>query len=144
MHSAELLLPIVSGFVLPPGVNCVGPGQASVPPPPGGSINDVALTFHNFNYKARLEYDLAPRNMVYGMVSTGFRPGDAGITTQAHRGLRTQYSVAAEKLTSYELGSKNRFLDDSLQLNAAVYYYNYSGIPDHVPGARTRYQRPSP
>ena len=50
-------------------------------PPPGSSINDVTVTFHNFNYKARLEYDLAPRNMVYGMVSTGFRPGDVGIAS---------------------------------------------------------------
>jgi len=33
--------------------------------------------------------------------------------------------LASEKLTSYELGSKNRFLDDSLQLNASVYYYDY-------------------
>jgi iron complex outermembrane receptor protein len=36
--------------------------------------------------------------------------------------------VAAEKLTSFEVGSKNRFLDDSLQLNAGLYYYNYHGF----------------
>ncbi len=36
--------------------------------------------------------------------------------------------LTAEKLTSYELGSKNRFLDDSLQVNADVYYYDYQGF----------------
>ncbi len=49
------------GFMLPPGVSCTGPGQANVPAPPGSSINNVAVTFHNFNYKARIEYDLAPQ-----------------------------------------------------------------------------------
>jgi iron complex outermembrane receptor protein len=115
---------------VPPGVTCTGVSQANVPPPPGSAINNVVVNFYNFNYKARLEYDLAPRNMVYGMVSTGFRPGDAGIlSTQV--GPTNVYSpnfVAAEKLTSYEIGSKNRFLDDSLQLNADLYYYNYSGF----------------
>jgi outer membrane receptor protein involved in Fe transport len=115
--------------ILPPGAVCIGPGQASVPPPPGDSINDVEVKFHNFNYKARLEYDLTQKNMLYGMVSTGFRPGDARI---ANRALNI---VAAEKLTSIEVGSKNRFLDDSLQLNVGLYYYKYRGfrtsyIPD--------------
>jgi outer membrane receptor protein involved in Fe transport len=107
---------------LPPGARCTGPGTASVPPPPGTSISGVNLKFHNFNYKARLEYDLASKNMLYGMISTGFRPGDAGI---ANRALNI---VAAEKLTSFEVGSKNRFLDDSLQLNAGLFYYNYHGF----------------
>ena len=107
---------------LPPGVVCTGPGTANVPPPPGDSISDVKVKFHNFNYKARLEYDLTPKNMLYGMVSTGFRPGDAGI---ANRALNI---LDAEKLTSIEVGSKNRFLDDSLQLNVGLYYYNYHGF----------------
>ena len=115
------------GFMLPPGVVCTGPGQANVPPPPGSSINNVAVTCHNFNYKARIEYDLTPRNMVYGMVSTGFKPGDVGIYTPG-RGVYAPNILSAEKLTSFELGSKNRFLDDSLQVNADVYYYEYQGF----------------
>ena len=117
--------------VLPPGVVCTGVAQASVPSPPGVSLNGVVLNFHNFNYKARLEQDLTPKNLLYGMVSTGFRPGDAGITFETGAG-GTQVGTAnilnSEKLTSIEVGSKNRFLDDSLQINAGVYYYNYQGF----------------
>jgi iron complex outermembrane receptor protein len=115
--------------ILPPGAVCVSPGTASVPPPPGSAPFNAALNFNNFNYKVRLEYDLSPRNMVYGMVSTGFKPGDASIITSptAPGGYAPNY-LASEKLTSYELGSKNRFLDDSLQLNASVYYYDYEGF----------------
>jgi outer membrane receptor protein involved in Fe transport len=112
---------------LPPGVVCTGPGQANVPPPPGASLDADAVTFHNFNYKARIEYDLAPRNLVYGMVSTGFKPGDVGITTPAP-GQYAPNILASEKLTSFELGSKNRFLDDSLQVNGALYFYDYEGF----------------
>jgi len=117
---------------LPPGAVCTGPGQASVPPPPGDSINNVEVKFHNSNYKVRLEYDLTQKNMLYGMVSTGFRPGDAGIASRALN------IVDAEKLTSIEFGSKNRFRDGSLQLNVGLSYYNYHGfrtsyIPD-TPG----------
>jgi outer membrane receptor protein involved in Fe transport len=106
----------------PPGVMCTGVATANVPSPPAASINNVVLTFHNFNYKARLEQDLTPKNMVYGMISTGFRPGDEGITNRAPN------ILGAEKLTSFEVGSKNRFLNDSLQLNADVYYYDYRGF----------------
>jgi iron complex outermembrane receptor protein len=118
---------IAFSLTLPEGVTCTGPGQASVAPPLGSTINDVAITFHNFNYKARIEYDLAPRNMVYGMVSTGFKPGDAGIYSPS-TGVYKPNILNAEKLTSFELGSKNRFLDDSLQLNADVYYYDFTGF----------------
>jgi outer membrane receptor protein involved in Fe transport len=114
--------PIAFLIPLPPGVVCTGPGQANVPPPPGDSINDVEVKFHNTNYKARLEYDLTQENMLYGMVSTGFRPGDAGIAQRA------LHVVDAEKLTSYEIGSKNRFLENSLQLNVGLFYYDYHGF----------------
>ena len=34
----------------------------------------------------------------------------------------------AETLTAYEIGSKNRFLDERLQVNGDVFYYNYAGF----------------
>jgi iron complex outermembrane receptor protein len=113
-----------AGVVLPAGATCIGPGQASVPVPPGTFIPDIGVNFHNFNYKARLEYDLTPKHMLYGVISTGFRPGDAGINGNT----RLVNILNAEKLTSIEIGSKNRFLDDSLQLNVGVYHYLYHGF----------------
>ena len=120
-------------FAVPPGTVCTGVATATVPAPPGTSLNG-SLNFHNFNYKARLEHDLTSKNMLYAMISTGSRPGDLGIANGAPNYL------AAEKLTSIEIGSKNRFLDNSLQLNAALYYYNYQGfqtwyVPDTSPTA---------
>lgn len=106
---------------LPPGVTCTGVGTGSAPNKPA-TLLTVPLTFHNFSYKARLEYDLTPKNLVYGMISSGFRPGDAGVSNGAANILPT------EKLTSIEVGSKNRFLDDSLQVNAAAFSYDYQAF----------------
>lgn len=110
------------GTYLAPPIPCSGVAQSPLPLPAGTQLNDFKVKFHNFNYKARLEYDLTPKNMVFGMISTGFRPGDALISNGA------ALVVDAEKLTSFEVGSKNRFLDDSLQVNLGVYYYKYDGF----------------
>jgi len=96
------------------------------------------VKFHNFNYKARLEYDLTNKSMLYGMVSTGYRPGDAMIARPPGLPAFTNV-VAAEKLTAFELGSKNRFLEDSLQVNAALFLYQYRGF-----GTSYRTDTPAP
>ena len=75
-------------------------------------------TFNKVTYKAGAEYDIAPRSMLYGSVSTGFRAG--GVDSLGG-------SYEPETITAYEVGSKNRFLDNSMILNASLYYYRYEG-----------------
>ncbi len=117
---------------------CTGIATSVLPLNPVASISDYKVKFKNFNYKARLEYDLTPKNLVFGMISTGFRPGDAMITQNPGQPPSTT-KVDAEKLTSFEIGSKNRFLNDSLQLNAGVYLYVYKGF-----GTSYRTDTPAP
>jgi iron complex outermembrane recepter protein len=102
------------GSLTPGGAAVAGP--CTVPTLYNGS-------FQNFDYLARLDYELTTRNMVYALTSTGYRPGGASAP-------RTDYQAAApiygkEKVTSYEIGTKNRFLGDSLQVNADAFYYRY-------------------
>jgi hypothetical protein len=52
----------------------------------------------------------------------GFRPGSAGVAE------RVPSILTAEKLTSIEVCSKNRLLDDSPQLNAGLYRCNHQGF----------------
>jgi iron complex outermembrane receptor protein len=119
--------------VLPPflSASCTGPGTSSAPIAPSLTVNNLPINFKNFNYRARIEADIAPEHMVYGSISTGFRPGDGGIsqvTLPPPQLPVLQLTVYdSEKLTAYEIGSKNRFLDNRLLLNAAVFYYDYSG-----------------
>jgi iron complex outermembrane receptor protein len=85
---------------------------------------DGSKSFDNFTYKLRLEHDLAPGNLLYGAVSTGFSPGDVTQTTDITFNPVIKV-LKAETLTAYEVGSKNRFLDNHLQVNGDVFYYDY-------------------
>ena len=60
-------------------------------------------------------------------MSTGFPPGDVTVAQEfTPQGVILQpLKLQAETLTSYEIGSKNRFLDDKLQVNAAAFYTKY-------------------
>lgn len=83
--------------------------------------------FHDATYKIRIEHDLTRSNLVYATVATGFTPGDV----QAAVGTNLQPTVMSfkdELLTSYEIGSKNRFLDERLQVNGDVFFSNYGGF----------------
>ncbi|WP_244410713.1 TonB-dependent receptor [Nitrospirillum viridazoti] len=83
--------------------------------------------FTNVTYKLRLEHDLTPANLLYASVSTGFSPGDVTVAQETTpQGVVLQpLELQAETLTSYEIGSKNRFLDNKLQVNAAAFYTKY-------------------
>jgi len=102
--------------------------QQTLPPNTisGGRLSGDAgaRSFDNVTYKARLEHDLTAANMLYASVSTGFSPGDVTITADPNN-IPTPLELSAETLTAYEIGSKNRFMDNRVQANGAVYYYDY-------------------
>lgn len=81
--------------------------------------------FTNTTYKLRAEYDLTPDNLLYATVSTAFLPGDVQIGSSA-RGPAV-FPYESEQLTAYEVGSKNRFLDQRLQINLGLFHYDYAG-----------------
>lgn len=85
--------------------------------------------YSNTTYKIRLEHDLAQVNLLYAMVSSGFIPGDIQIASSIPP---VAYKYDATELTSYEIGTKNRFLDQTLQLNGAIYFYDYKGYQTTV------------
>lgn len=82
--------------------------------------------FSNWTYKLRTEYDLTPENLLYASFSTGFSPGDVSVTTDA-TGQPMVIQLKDQTLKAYEIGSKNRFLGNKLQVNGSIFYYDYSG-----------------
>ena len=94
--------------------------------------------YKNFNYKVRLEHDLTSRNLVYATVSTGFVPGNVAAGNVATK--PEVYNLAPETLTAYEVGSKNRFLDNRVQINLSAFFYDYGGFQtmyDSIPNVFT-------
>ncbi len=112
-----------------------GSGYGAATPSCSGLI---ALSSTSFNPKFNLTYTFNPDLMVYTTVSTGFRPGGGDAvypTTGAAWGAAFQQqnytsgkwptTYAPDRVLSYELGEKSRFLDRRLTLNASIYYEDW-------------------
>jgi iron complex outermembrane receptor protein len=65
---------------------------------------------------------VAPNSLAYADFSTGFKSG--GINPDLNTALVSNV-FKPETLDAYSIGSKNRFLDGTLQLNAEAFYWNY-------------------
>jgi iron complex outermembrane receptor protein len=76
------------------------------------------LTFNRITYKAGLEFDLARRSLLYADVATGFKSGGFFIAALDN-------TFAPEELIAYTIGSKNRFLDNRLQVNLEAFHWDY-------------------
>jgi iron complex outermembrane receptor protein len=72
------------------------------------------------------EWRFGDRNMAYATWSTGFRSG--GFNAGAFTNPALPGSFGPEDVTAYEIGSKNRFLDDRLQLNVSVYRNDFKDL----------------
>ena len=107
-------------------VSCVGPFTTPLNCPFDLTGAEGTRIWHNLTYKLRVEQDLTPSNLVYTSVSSAFLPGDVAVTT-GPSGAPVAAPYEPETLTAGEIGSKNRFLDDRLQLNGDVFYYRYGG-----------------
>ena len=75
-----------------------------------GQSHDTKTTYH-----AALNWQATPRNLLYGKFDTGYKSG----------GFSDVVIYGPESITAYEIGAKNRFFDNTLQLNLSAYYYNY-------------------
>ena len=86
-----------------------------------------AASFSNTSYKAGVEWDIAPQSMLYADVATGYVPGGLNAGNPALPTAPTQFAPTfdSETNTAYEIGSKNRFFENRLQLNGDVYLYNF-------------------
>jgi iron complex outermembrane receptor protein len=77
------------------------------------------LNEHADNYKVGFEYDVRPQSMLYFTASTGFKSGGF------YPNVGPDF-FKPEKLTAYELGIKNRFLDNHLEINLEAYDWDYT------------------
>ena len=143
----QLTYPVTDAFRLTGGLRFSQDKTATdyqVTSPTAGYDSGVVSYQHSqpsTTYKAGIEYDLAAHSMLYAHVATGFKQG--GLSPSVPPTV-----FEPEKLTSYELGLKNRFADNSVQVNLAAFYYDYRNYQlssfDTVPLADTGLQVTSP
>lgn len=76
-------------------------------------------SFDNSSYRIGIEYDAAEESLLYANITTGFKSGGFFADVDEN-------TFEPEEITSYVIGSKNRFLDNQLQLNAEIFYWDYT------------------
>jgi outer membrane receptor protein involved in Fe transport len=74
-------------------------------------------------WRVNLDYNINEDSMVYANVTTGYRGGGFNL---AFFSQTPEYDP--EELTSFELGLKTQLFDNSLQLFASAYFYDYESI----------------
>lgn len=82
--------------------------------------------------KIGLAFELSENQNIALTASKGYRPGFSEIIT----GSATLNTVEPESLLAYELAYRSRWLDDRLQINGNLFYYDYTNmqVPVPVPG----------
>lgn len=93
------------------------PGQGSVVRKTELVVNN-SRSFNRVTWRAAGEFDVAEDNLVYASVESGYRAGGIQIG-----GSRPDYDP--EYITAYTIGSKNRFLNNRLQVNLEGFYWKY-------------------
>jgi len=84
---------------------------------PASGLASGSSPFHYFSYKVGLDWEYAPSAMFYTDVSTANKEGGVNQYVGAYK---------PEHIIAFEVGSKNRFLGDRLQLNTDAYIYHYT------------------
>lgn len=116
--------------------NCT---YSSFPPPRAGfqclAANTTILTgatydtkrFKRATWRLGVDYDVTEDNLLYASVSTGFRSGGFN-SGQGPAALQPTFNP--ETVTAFEIGSKNRFANNTVQLNMAAFYNRYNGLQE--------------
>ncbi len=79
-------------------------------------------TWNRVTWQAGLDDQLTATNMLYAKVATGYKAGGFDNFVAVYGPYKP------ETLTDYEIGSKNRFLDDRVQANIGAFYYDYTNL----------------
>lgn len=91
-------------------------------------VPDLEVDDGKFTWKVGLDVNLTDDNLLYGLISTGFKNG--GTNPGALRGgaIFLPVEFAPEEVTSFEIGSKNLFFDDRVRLNVVGFFYDYENL----------------
>ncbi|MDX2142492.1 MAG: TonB-dependent receptor [Rhodospirillaceae bacterium] len=86
----------------------------------------INFKFNKTTWRVNAEYHLDSGNMLYASVSTGFRSGGFNGGSLTNPALPAAFRP--ENVRAYELGSKNRLLDNRLVLNLSAYRNNFKDL----------------
>ena len=86
------------------------------------SKRDVDAT----TWKIGLDYSITDDNLVYGLVSTGWKNG--GNNGGASSAVYTPERYDPEEVMAFEIGSRNTLLDGRAQFNVTAFFYDHENL----------------
>ena len=89
-----------------------------------GAAVRAEKTFKKFMPRVTLDYKITPDNLIYAVYSEGQKPGGFNGAAAISIG-RAEFD--AEDAKSWEIGSKNTFLDGALNINVAAFHNTITG-----------------
>jgi iron complex outermembrane recepter protein len=120
----QLTYPIFTGLRITGGLRYTNESK-SASQIEGGTVVSPSDKESKVTWKAGLEYDLTPKSLLYGSVSTGFKSGGVSEVPDFPGSSQT---YGPETITAYQFGNKNRFWSDRIQVNYELFYYDYKGF----------------
>lgn len=113
------------------GTQFGGNNPANATSTAGNAANGIGINCGSRNFKfstwrGAIDYKIAPDNLLYASVSRGVRSGGFNNVINILTG--EVIAFEPEIVTAYEVGSKNRFLDGTLQLNVAGFYNDFKDL----------------
>jgi iron complex outermembrane recepter protein len=130
--------PFGASFDADPKTNPVVPGNpnatcANVSPVgaigsvPGCEATQVRnVKFSEWTGRLVLDYQISDDNLLYASFSRGYKSG--GINPPLQPIFAVPDSFGPENIDSFEIGSKNTFLDGTLRFNLTAFYYKYKQL----------------
>ena len=102
-------------YLDPQGRPCVAPNDCV------GGRNDGTQSAKKFTYRAGVNFQATPSNLIYASIATGYKSGGFN-DFDPKTGGTAPYEP--EDLISYELGYKGK-LAPNVRLNSSLFYYDY-------------------
>ncbi|WP_028103527.1 TonB-dependent receptor [Pseudoduganella violaceinigra] len=106
-----------------------------------GNSSSTSLSSHAFTPKYAVTWEISPDHTVYSSIAKGFRLGGSNVfvpTTTCGQDLEANGltagppTYAPDSLWSYEVGSKSRFLQGRVAVNADAFYVKWKNIQQGV------------
>lgn len=98
------------------------PAPGTCPPFPLTTPGNGNLSAGEPTWHAGLNYRPAPGTLIYAKYDRGYKSG--GFNSN---GSAPSVDYGPEKLDAFEIGTKNSLMGNTLQLNAAMFYFDYKG-----------------
>jgi iron complex outermembrane receptor protein len=91
---------------------------------PQSVVPSGAGSFSNTSWKGGVDYTVRPGTMIYGSVTTSYKPGGV----QAGLPASLPATFASEHVKGFEAGAKTFLLDDRVNLRLAGFYVDYTDL----------------